>query len=211
MSLGSGKYTTTTALRNRCYVTFGTAAEARAALDTVDMFDIPGLRAEVLSSSNVAESDSDYVPNIFERTAEEASSEVRQAPTSWWFVAYYRNGRGKNIRASLFLQQEFGTIPREYVRRYGKGILIRTQNLTQARMLLHFRCGPDCMFDSVRSHRTFNYSRGIIFNYDLGEFGKEEIYAICPPTVQKSKKKKVKGKSNMIVLTFLGSSHPHYV
>ena len=67
---------------NRCYVTFATAAEARAALDTVDMFDIPGLCAEVLSSGNVAELDSDYVPNIFERAAEEASSEVRQAPTT---------------------------------------------------------------------------------------------------------------------------------
>ena len=60
---------------NRCYP-FTTAAEARAALDAVDMFDIPGLRAEVQSSDNVAESDSDYVLNIFERAAEEASPEV---------------------------------------------------------------------------------------------------------------------------------------
>ena len=66
---------------NRCYVTFATAAEARAVLDAVDIFDIPGLRAEVLSSDNVAESDSDYVPNIFEGAAEEASPEIRQAPT----------------------------------------------------------------------------------------------------------------------------------
>ena len=63
---------------NRYYVTFATAAEARTVLDAVDMFDILGLRAEVLSSGNVAESDSDYVPNIFERAAEEASSEVRR-------------------------------------------------------------------------------------------------------------------------------------
>ena len=133
------------------YVTFATAAEARAALDDVDMFDIPNLRAEVLSSDNVAESDSDYVPNIFERAAEEASLEILQSPIPRWFVAYYRNARGNYIRASRFLQQEFGTIPRENVRRYGKGLLIRVKDLTQPRMLLHFRCGLDCMFDSVRS------------------------------------------------------------
>ena len=78
---------------NRCYVTFATAAEVRAALDAVDVFDIPGLRAEVLFSDNVAESDSDYVLNIFERAAEEASPEGRQASTPRWLVAYYRNGR----------------------------------------------------------------------------------------------------------------------
>ena len=72
-------------------VTFATAAEAKAALNAVDMFDIPGLRAEVLSPDNVVESDSDYVSNIFERAAEESSPEVRQVPIPQWFVAYYRN------------------------------------------------------------------------------------------------------------------------
>ena len=110
---------------NKCYVTIATFAEARAAFDAVDMFDIPSLRSEVLSSNNVAESDSDYVPNIFERAAEEASPEDRQAPNPRWFVAYYRNGRGNYIRASRFLQQEFGTKPRKNVRHYRKGLLIR--------------------------------------------------------------------------------------
>ena len=166
-------------------MTFATAAEARAGLNAVDMFNIPGFRAEVLSSDNVAESDSDYVPNIFEGAAEEASPEVYQALIPWWFVASNRNGRENYIRASRFLQQEFGTIPRENVRRYGKGLLIRAKDLTQARILLHFRCGPDCMFDSVRLHLTFNYSRDIIFNYELGEFSEEEIYAMCRLMVQK--------------------------
>ena len=48
----------------------------------------------------------------------------------------------------------------------------------------------------------------MIFNYDLREFSEKEIYAMCP-TLQKVWK--VKGKSNMIVLFFFGSSHPDYV
>lgn len=194
---------------NRCYVTFATAAEARLAFNAVDTFDIPGLRAEVTSSRNIADSEYDYVPNIFERTAEKASSEIHRAPTPRWFVAYYHNDRGNFIRASRFLQQEFGTFPRENVRRYGKGLLIKARDLTQAKMLHHFQGNQECIFDSIRPHKTFNYSRGIVFNYDLCEFTEEEIYAMCPPTVQKVWK--VKGKGNMIVLTFFGTSLPDYI
>ena len=95
---------------NRCYVVFATAAEARLALQAVGSFNIPGLHAET-SSRNVTESDLDYVPNILERTAEKASSEVRQAPTPRWFVAYYRNGRGNFIHATRYLHAE-----REYIK-----------------------------------------------------------------------------------------------
>ena len=194
---------------NRCYVVFTTAKEAATALQAVDKFGMPDLRAEVLSSANVVESDNDYIPNIFERAADATSPNDGQAPTPRWFVAYYRNGRGNFIHAYRFLVQEFGSIPRESVRKYGKGLLIKAKDLTQARMLRHFQCDPTCLFDSIRPHRTFNFSRGIIYNYDLYEFSEDEIYDMCPPTVQKVWK--VKGRGNMIVLTFYGSCLPDYV
>ena len=194
---------------NRCYITFATAKEAESALQSVNTFNIPISAAELLSSANVEETEDDYVPNILERTAEETSSTIHSAPTPRWYVAYYRNGRGNFIRASRFLTEEFGSIPREDVRPYGKGVLIRAKDLTQAKMLLHSRCNPDCIFDSIRPHRTFNFCRGIVYNYDLYDFSEDEIYDMCPPTVQKVWK--VKGKGNMIVLTFFGSCLPDYI
>ena len=190
---------------SRCYITFATPGEASAALQAVSSFDIPDPHAEVLSSRNVGESDFDYVPNILERTAEMSSLEDRQAPTPKWFVAYYRNGRGNYIRAFHFLQQEFGFFPRRDIRTYGRGLLLRAGDLTQARMLLHFRCTSDCPFDSIRPHRTFNHCRGIVFNYDLYEF----ILSMSPAFVQKVWK--VPGRRNMIVITCFGSSFPDYL
>ena len=194
---------------NRCYVTFASAEQAKLAFDAVGSFGLSDLRPEVLSSVNVAESEHDYVPNVFERAAEEASQGVRPVPTPRWFLAYYRGGRGNFIHASRFVDKEFGIVPRENIRKYGKGLLIKAKDLTQAKMLLNFHCNAECMFDAIRPHRTFNYSRGIVYNYDLAEFSEEEICAICPPTVQKVWK--VKGKGNMIVLTFFGSTLPDYV
>ena len=194
---------------NRCYVAFATAKEAATALRAVGTFGFPGVCAEVLSSANLLGTDSDYIPNVFESTAAATPPAHGPAPTPRWFVAYYRNGRGNFIHAFKFLLKEFGSIPRESIRKYGKGLLIKAKDLTQARMLLHFRCDPTCLFDSIRPHRTFNFSRGIVYNYDLFEFSEEEIYDMCPPTVQKIWK--VKGKGNMIVLTFYGSCLPDYI
>ena len=77
---------------NKCYVVFATAAHSRSAVQAVGSFNIPGLRAETLSSRNVTKSDLDYVPNILECAAEEASPEAPQALTPWWFIPYYHNG-----------------------------------------------------------------------------------------------------------------------
>ena len=61
----------------------------------------------------MTESDLDYVRNNLQRTTEKASSEVGQAPTLPWIVAYYRNGRGNFIHATRYLYEEVGHIHRE--------------------------------------------------------------------------------------------------
>ena len=96
---------------NRCYLVFGTAAQAGSALQALGSFNIPGLRAETLYSRNVTQSDLEYVLNILERAAEESSPEARQAPTPRWFVVYYRNGRGNFMHATL--TQKWATLPRK--------------------------------------------------------------------------------------------------
>ena len=102
---------------NRCYVVFATAPEARLALQSVGSFNILCLHADTLSSRNMTESDLDYVPNILERTAEMASSEVRQAPTARCFAAYYRNGQANFIHATRYLHAKVGNIPRENIKK----------------------------------------------------------------------------------------------
>ena len=191
----------------RCYVTFSSSTEAKSASEAVCSLDLGSsdLKMELISSRNVAEGDDDYVPNVFEQAVDNSSSPItRIGPTPRWFVGYYRNGTGNYIRASRYLNKEIGHIPPENLKKYGKGVLIRAKDLTQAKMLLHFRCPEGGIFDAIKPHRSFNFCKGTIYNYDLFEFSEDEILSMCPELVQKVSK--MNGRGNMIVLTFFGSS-----
>ncbi|MPC91455.1 hypothetical protein E2C01_086493 [Portunus trituberculatus] len=126
--------------------------------------------------------------------------EVRQIQPPRWFVAYYRNGRGNFIHASRYLAKEIGTIPEGNLKKYGKGVLMRANDITQARMLQHLPCPSDSVFEIVKAHPTFNYSKGCVYSQDLYVFPEEEILAMCPSSVQKVTK--MRNSSNMVLLTF---------
>ncbi|MPC96705.1 hypothetical protein E2C01_091980 [Portunus trituberculatus] len=101
-----------------------------------------------------------YIPNVLESYLESSVPEVRYIPPPRWFVAYYRNGRGNFIHASRYLSKEIGTIPEGNLKKYGKGVLVRAKDITQTRMLQHLPCPSDSMFETVKAHPTFNYSKG---------------------------------------------------
>ncbi|MPC63258.1 hypothetical protein E2C01_057353 [Portunus trituberculatus] len=123
---------------NRCYVTFLSCDEARLAYEHVASLPLAGsgFKTEFLLS------------------------QVRHIPPSRWFVAYYRNGCGNFIHAFRYLSKEIGTIPEGNLKKYGKGVLVRAKNIMQARMLQHLPCPSDTMFETVKAHPTFNYSKG---------------------------------------------------
>ncbi|MPC52789.1 hypothetical protein E2C01_046667 [Portunus trituberculatus] len=62
------------------------------------------------------------------------------------------------------------------------------------------------MFETVKAHPTFNYSKGCVYSQDLFEFTEEEILGMFPSSVQK-----VRNSSNMVLLTFFGSTLPDCV
>ncbi|MPC81470.1 hypothetical protein E2C01_076087 [Portunus trituberculatus] len=167
---------------NRCYVTFLSCDEAHLAVEHVASLPLAGsgFKTELLHSRNISDSDTDYIPNLFDHHSENSVFEVRQIPPPrWfvayyrngrgnfippprWFVAYYRNGRGNFIHASQYLAKEIGTIPEGNLKKYGKGVLVRAKDTMQARMLRHLPCHTDSMFETVKTHPTFNYSKGCV-------------------------------------------------
>ncbi len=66
--------------------------------------------------------------------AEERVPKVRDSPTPYWLVAYYREGRGNYIHAAKYLEREIGVLPTNNMKKYGKGVLVRAKNLIQAMM-----------------------------------------------------------------------------
>ncbi|MPC68499.1 hypothetical protein E2C01_062700 [Portunus trituberculatus] len=92
---------------NRCSVTFLSCDEARLALEHVASLPLAGsgFKTELLHSRNISDSDTDFIPNLFDHHLKNSVHEVRQIPPPRCFVAYYRNGRGNFIHASRYLAQ----------------------------------------------------------------------------------------------------------
>ena len=191
---------------NRCYVKFQDPGFARAALEGLENLEVTtsNSKAKLLNSSNVEDSDDDYCPNIF--STEGRGRRARKVPTPKWYVCFYRNGRGNFFHAARFLEKEIGRIKEGNIKKYGRGVLVRAKDNTQARMLSHLTCPSDSMFESVTPHKTFNTTKGCVYNYDLCELPEEKIFELCPDTVQKIIK--IKGSKNMVMLTFYGSTLP---
>ncbi|MPC96637.1 hypothetical protein E2C01_091907 [Portunus trituberculatus] len=87
--------------------------EARLAVEHVASLPLAGsgFKIDLLHSHNISDSETDYIPNLFDHHSESSVPEVRQIPPPRWFVAYYRNGRGNFIDAFRYLSKEIGTIP----------------------------------------------------------------------------------------------------
>ncbi|MPC86103.1 hypothetical protein E2C01_080919 [Portunus trituberculatus] len=76
-------------------------------------------------------------------------------------------------------------------------------------MLQHLPFPNDTMFETIKAHLTFNYSKCCVYSQDLYEFPEEEILVMCPNSVQKVTK--MRNSSNMVLLTFFGSTLPDRV
>lgn len=94
---------------NPCYITFSISADAKAAFEARDSLSIGDAHStmQLMPSTNIADSDNDYCPNIFNVSAGHTPRK-RRIPTHFWFVAYYKKGHGNLIHASRYLEKETG-------------------------------------------------------------------------------------------------------
>ncbi len=96
-------------LSNRYYVKFTSDIVAKAAFEAINYLRLGenNLIAEAIRSSNVTDSKNYCCPNVFDG-AEERAPKVCHPPTPYWFVAYYRKGRGNFIHAAKYLERNIG-------------------------------------------------------------------------------------------------------
>lgn len=78
---------------NRYYVTFTSCDSARLVYDAAASLSVGGsqLIVKIIRTANVADCESDYVPNVFEN-AKGRTPMVQRFLTPYWFVGYYRDG-----------------------------------------------------------------------------------------------------------------------
>ena len=179
------------------YVTFSNSMEASSAFyylrDNEQAFC---KRCKIMSVTNLQDELCDFVPPAYV-PAEELME--RSLPTPIWHVASYKDGEENLIKGAESIQEIVGNIPRGNLKRYGKSILIKAGNKTQAVLLNKFKPSPDGNIKSVSPHKSFNTLKGVIYSRDLYAFSEREILKRCPSCVYKAEKLK---NNHAILLTF---------
>ena len=180
------------------YITFSDNVEASSAHDYLREEDPNFCRKfRLISITNLADDPFDFVPPQIVPVEE---IEERVLPIPMWHVASYRDGRENLIRGAEALQRKVGNIPRGNLKKYGKSILIKAGNMTQASLLSNYNPSPEGNIKSVSPHKSFNSLKGIVYSKDLCDFDDWEILEKCPSSVYKAQK--LKGDNNAILLTF---------
>ena len=179
------------------YVTFSNSMEASSAFyylrENEPLFC---KKCKITSVANLQEDVFDFVPPAYV-PAEELME--RSLPTPIWHVASYKDGEENLIKGAESIQEIVGNIPRGNLKRYGKSILIKAGNKTQAVLLNKFKPSSDGNIKSISPHKSFNTLKGVIYSRDLYAFSEREILKRCPTCVYKAEKLK---NNHAILLTF---------
>ena len=187
-----------------CYITFASSLSAFSAYDHLRENDADLCKKfKIISVSNLEDDMFDFVPPSF-IPEEERVERVLPIPT--WHVAFYKEGKDNMIRAAESIQKKVGNIPRGNLKRYGRNLLIKAGNKTQAALLSNFKPSSEGNIRAISPHRSFNTLKGVVYSKDLYEYSEWEILEKCPPHVYKVKK--LKGDNNAIMLTFTSSYLP---
>ena len=163
-------------------------------------------RCKVSSITNLLDDVYDYIP---EEISPPVEKEERVLPIPTWHVASYKEGQENMIRGAKDIQKKVGNIPRGNLKRYGRALLIKAGNNTQAALLRNFKPSPESNIESISPHKSFNTFKGIIYSRDLSYYEDWEILEMCPSFVYKVQK--LKGDNNAILLTFTSNFVPESI
>ncbi|MEO0900425.1 MAG: hypothetical protein AAFY71_28710, partial [Bacteroidota bacterium] len=184
------------------YISFYKSEVAESALKQIKLKDPDSDSTyKLLDSKNLDDGPFDFIPPKIEESKTE-----RKSPKLTWHVGAFKNDSSNFIKASAYIRKKIGNLPQGYIKKYGKGILIRAGNDTQIHMLKNFHPNEEGNIKSVTPHKSFNIVKGVLYSKDLYEFDEEEILEMCPSYVYAVKK--LRGFNNAIVLSFSTSSLP---
>ena len=170
------------------------AIEAKEAM--LNKEEMKEFQFSIISSKNLADEDSDYIPKLFSETPIPLKKQ-RELPTPYWFIANYKHNNSNSLKGLLCLEKYIGTIPKENFKKYGKGSLVRAKNELQAFMLLHLTLSEDDIISEVKPHNSFNLIKGVIHSQELQEFSEAEILNLCPDNIYDVRK--LSGRNNTII------------
>ena len=161
------------------YITFRKSSEASQALQ--EMKTDQKIKGKLLNIRNVTNGNFDFIPSKVGLAEDEEKQ--REMPPATWYVAEIKEGFENKFEAKRCLERKVGAVTPQNLKKYGRNLLIKAGDETQAMMLSEFRPHPQGNIKWVTPHKTFNAIKGIIFDKDLYKYTEAEILDICPETI----------------------------
>ena len=186
------------------YIVFCTSASAIEAQSRLDGHSVNNctLKTRLFDEKNLRYDANDYLP-------EDDTPIERKAPLPKWFVATYKEGQDNFMLASDILKRALNGVPPTNMKKYGKGILIKSKNSLQGRLLSEYKPPQYSNIKSVSPHSFFNSVKGVVYSKDLFAFSEEEILHRSPPNVFQVKK--LRGVNHAVLFTFSSDHLPEYI
>ena len=139
---------------------------------------------------------SDFIPSKLGLVKEDVKP--REPPPPMWFVAELKDSVNRYVTIRN-LQRKVGVFAEGNVKSYGKNLLLKAGDRSQA-MMSKFKPQSGGDVKNITPHKYSNAIKGIIFSSDLCNFEEPEILALCPETVYEVKK--LGGVNDAILLFF---------
>ena len=186
-----------------CYVKFVSCWDAKRANESLNGHKLNDsiIKTKIFNVQNLNDDLYDFIPNKEERP----DPCNRLFPTPVWHVANYKEGYANIIKAAECIENKVGSIPKGNLKKYGKNILIKAGNETQAALLCKFKPPAAGNVKSISPHRFFNTLKGVVYSKDLYDFEEEEILSRCPTCVCQVRKL---GGGAAILMTFSSNYLP---
>ena len=166
------------------------------------------VEAKLCSRDRFHKEPHDFIPEDLGYSGEAVEVD-RTPPLPIWYVATYREGMESIVGAAKCIQRKVGKLPFDNLKRYGKNILIKASDETQAELLSKFKAPSTGNIKSITPHKSFNTPKGVIYSKDLACFSEEEILEMCPHNVYQVRK--LRGANSAILLTFSSTFLPDYI
>lgn len=87
-------------------------------------------------------------------------------------------GRAILMYTLRHIEKYISKIQDDHIRKYGRVFLIYAKDTSQAQVFLYMPCPVKCVLESIKVHKTFSFSKGLIYSHALYEFPEEEILSM---------------------------------
>ena len=98
----------------------------------------------------------------------QSSKGQKMYPNYYWYITLKENHTNL-LYSHQFLERFIGDIEEDQLKRYGRGLLLKAADSSQAMMIPLIKVNQSKCIEKIEPHKTFNHNKGVVYSKDLYE------------------------------------------